>query len=326
MLDFKTHMLDFSKAFDKFISDHIPDSPILLYDPIRYISSLPSKKLRPFLVHLFLKGYQNKKITDFQDSDWMILASLEMLHNFTLIHDDIMDEDDWRRGKETVHKKWDINTAILGGDGLLALAFKVLAENTAVNYNLIVQEFSRAVLTVCEGQALDKQFESRKNVKENDYLEMIYKKTGSLIEASCIIGAYAGNCLESEHDHIRTFGKNLGFAFQVQDDYLDIFGAQTDLGKDLGSDIQMRKKTLIMIKIMENPKVLAEIDSMILKSVLPLDDVRTLLEESGIANETRQKVRSYTQKAKEILDLLSINKNEKKILWELADYLEQRSH
>ena len=237
-----------------------------------------------------------------------------------------MDEDDFRRGRKTVHNKWDVNTAILGGDGLLALAFDVMSRGEIENFVHITREFSRSVLIVCEGQALDKEFEALSSVDQPGYLDMIYKKTGSLIEASSIIGGYAGGAPPAEFEQIRQFGKNLGIAFQLRDDYLDIFAEQDELGKDIGSDLRMRKKTIIMIKLMQNEMTLKKIDSLISDQNLRIDEIRSVLEDSGIADETNELVKSYTDQAKKKLDSLSINEDSRSILWELADYLEQRSH
>jgi geranylgeranyl diphosphate synthase type II len=321
----KTELESFRRVFDRRMTEIIPVDPRPLYDPMHYIFSLPSKKLRPFLVYTFSRGYLRTE-EELPEKFWNIAASLEMLHNFTLIHDDIMDEDDWRRGKKTVHKRWDINTAVLGGDGLLALAFQTLTAEEMENFREISREFSRSVLTVCEGQALDKEFESLLSVNEEEYLEMIYKKTGSLIEGSCMIGAYAGEAPKEEYSAIREFGRNLGIAFQLQDDYLDIFAQQEELGKDIGSDLVMRKKTIIMIKILQHPGALEKIDGMLREENLPIEKIRKVLVDSGIAGDTRNLVYEYTSKAKRALDSLSIHGEMRKLLWELAEYLEQRTH
>ena len=316
----------FREIFDSHLSQLIPEYPKSLYAPMRYIAALPSKKLRPFLLHTFVKGYIKNNRNDLPEKYWDLAAAIELLHNFTLIHDDIMDEDDFRQGRKTVHNKWDMNTAILGGDGLLALAFDVMSRGEMENFVHITREFSRSVLIVCEGQALDKEFEVLSTVDEQGYLDMIYKKTGSLIEASSIIGGYAGDAPATEFEHIRQFGRNLGIAFQLRDDYLDIFAEQDELGKDIGSDLRMRKKTIIMIKLMQHGKTLKKIDTLISDQNLRIDEIRSVLEDSGIADETNELVKSYTDQAKKKLDSLSINEDSRSILWELADYLEQRSH
>lgn len=324
--DIKKSMMEFSRHFDKKIELYFPGQPELLYQPIRYISSLPSKKLRPFLLYMFTLAYDKTGDKKLPNDFWNNCVSIEMMHNFSLIHDDIMDDDDWRRGKETVHRKWDTNTAILGGDGLLALSFNVLSKIENRNYREIFQEFSRAALTVCEGQALDKVFENRNGVFEDEYLEMIYKKTASLIEAASVIGAYTGNAPLEDIDLVRDFGRNLGLAFQLQDDYLDIFGSQSDLGKDIGSDILLHKKTLIMIRIMEDKAILEKVDKLAKMPDLPIEKIKSLLVESGIADDVAEKVKEFSSRAKNILEKLKINDEIRSQLWELADYLEQRSH
>jgi geranylgeranyl diphosphate synthase type II len=319
-------LADFAAEYNRQTTEFIPGQPDLLYAPVRYISTLPSKKLRPFLVYTFASGFRHAHGEATIEATWRVAAAIEMLHNFTLIHDDIMDNDDWRRGRETVHKKWDTPTAILSGDGLLALAIDILAQTESPRALAIIQSFAEAVRVVCEGQALDKEFESRVNVGETEYLDMISKKTSSLIASSCYMGAQLGLADSEALALVQQYGLHLGLAFQLQDDYLDIFAEAEDLGKDIGSDLRLHKKTLIMIQLMQQPELLARIDTLVKREPVPLDEIRNIIEESGIGAALRNEVTRYTQAAKKILDDLRIAREEKDLLWQLADYLEQRTH
>ncbi len=225
-------------------------SPRSLYDPIRYFLSSGGKRIRPILLIASAGASAGKRVNQVINQ----AAAIELLHNFTLIHDDIMDNSDLRHGKKTLHKKYDINTAILSGDNLLALAFNLLNTNLYYNECKILNEFSKAVIIVCEGQSLDKEFENRIKVSLNDYLEMIHKKTASLIYASCKIGALCGNAKNSTINSLSNFGKYLGLAFQIQDDLLDMEGDNRKFGKTLGSDLIEGKKTFLLLSALQRAK------------------------------------------------------------------------
>jgi len=205
--------------------------PSYLYDPIRYVMQGEGKRLRPILVHLVGAVYNADK-TDLLNAG----LAAELLHNFTLVHDDIMDRDDIRHGQMTVHKKWDESTAILAGDGIYAIA-QLLITKVKVNPLKAVQAFNMATLYVCEGQAYDKEFENNHDITLEEYLVMIEKKTGWLIGFCAELGGILGDQSEQVVNRLRSFGLNLGNAFQIQDDILEIFGDDKVMGKSLGSDI-----------------------------------------------------------------------------------------
>jgi len=214
----------------------------LFYDPIDYINALPGKKLRPILtlVSGLAVGGQEKNLL-------APASAIELLHNFSLVHDDIMDNDETRRGKPTVHVKWDLGTAILAGDGLLGLAYRKLLQTPNINDLRLTVKFTEAMIEICEGQALDKTFETEDTVSEPAYLEMISKKTATLIKLACEIGGIVGEGNTAEITALAEFGYNIGMGFQIQDDLLDILADETVLGKKVGSDLQMNKKTIISI-------------------------------------------------------------------------------
>ncbi len=216
--------------------------PRSLYEPMRYAASSGGKLLRPVLLLLACEasGGKTEKALD-------AAAALEFVHNFTLVHDDIMDRDDLRRGRPTVHKKWDENVAILAGDGLLVMAYLALSRIISPSAPRIFKCFSQGIMEICEGQALDKEFETRAFVSLDEYFDMIDKKTARLFSTACEVGAILGGANEAQIAAMSDYGRMLGRAFQIQDDLLDVTGEQEVLGKDIGSDLKAHKKTFLMI-------------------------------------------------------------------------------
>ena len=225
---------------------HLPKSPIYLYNPIRYTFGGKGKRFRPILVHLSGRAFH-------VDPDSLMKMSLaaELLHNFTLVHDDIMDDDDRRHGQEAVHKKWDDSTAILTGDGLFAIA-QILLNNLPDRANNICSFFNEATLEICEGQALDKEFENDITISVEQYLVMIEKKTGSLLGACAALPAILIGRDNDTIDALDQFGRNLGKGFQIHDDLLEIYSDSHTMGKSLGSDIYTGKQTMMVIMAREN--------------------------------------------------------------------------
>jgi geranylgeranyl diphosphate synthase type II len=326
MAGLRDALTGFSAAFAGEMDSLIPQSPGYMYDPIRYISTLPSKKIRPFLAYVFYYGYTNRNFDVWQAAEWKVPVALEMLHNFSLIHDDIMDEDDYRRGQPTVHKKWDNSTAILSGDGLLALAYQELLSADHPRLNDLAREFARGVTTVCEGQALDKTFEHDDQVSEPAYLDMINKKTACLIEVASCMGTIAANAPADAVANARMFGNSLGMAFQLQDDFLDLFGDLDKLGKDIGSDLVKNKKSIIMIQVLNHAAVRERVFSLLKMEPIPFGDIKDTLTAAGITDHIRTEIRDYTDAAKQAIKTLTINEETESLLWELTEYLEQRSH
>lgn len=219
-----------------------PTEPSNLYDPIRYFLSIGGKRLRPVLT-LLATDLFGEKI----EKSLSAALAIEVFHNFTLMHDDIMDEAPLRRGKDTVHKKWDTNTAILSGDAMMIISYQLLSKSQTNNLSEVLHIFSKMALEVCEGQQLDMNFGNLPSVTEEDYLQMIRLKTSVLLGAALEIGALIGGANLKERKLIYEFGVNMGIAFQLQDDLLDIYGDPKKFGKQIGGDIIENKKTFLLI-------------------------------------------------------------------------------
>lgn len=233
-----------NKAIEQLDFDRSPKS---LFEPIEYILSLGGKRLRPILTYMATNLFTDnlEKATD-------PAIGLEIFHNFSLLHDDLMDNASVRRGAETVHTKWDANTAILSGDAMLIDAYNCMMKVDTELLPRILNVFNRTAMQVCEGQQYDMDFETRLDVNESEYLEMIRLKTGVLVAASLKIGAIMGNASEENADRLYDFGINIGLAFQLKDDLLDVYGDPKEFGKNIGGDILSNKKTFLLIKALEN--------------------------------------------------------------------------
>lgn len=248
-------MNDISKLRSE-LNDHIDklgfgDHPKELYDPIHYIMSLGGKRMRPILVLLGHHLFDQK-----DDQIINVAAAIEAFHNFTLLHDDIMDNAPIRRGKDTVHVKWNVPTAILAGDVMLVGVYKMLlnALKHSPKQFEILELFNQTAAEVCEGQQIDMNFEGRNNVTESEYLDMIRLKTAVLLAASLKIGALMGGASDREADLLYNFGQNMGIGFQLMDDLLDVYADKKKFGKQVGGDIISNKKTYLLIKALENAK------------------------------------------------------------------------
>ena len=231
------------KEFDQSLhSFPLPNHPKYLYEPIRYALKGKGKRFRPILVHLSGRAFK----TD-PDDIMKISLAVELLHCFTLIHDDIMDSDDLRRNMPTLHKKYDISSAILAGDGIFTISQLVL--NSIGNKpEIFLQLYNETVLEICEGQALDKDFENKEDISLEQYIEMVEKKTGALLGSCCYLPAVLSGKPNNFINELKKIGKQLGIAFQIQDDLFEIFGDERNMGKSLGSDIFSNKKTAIAIE------------------------------------------------------------------------------
>ena len=221
--------------------------PKSLFDPIQYILSLGGKRLRPILAFMAANLFSD-------DIEKAInpAIGIEIFHNFSLLHDDLMDNASIRRGEPTVHIKWDANTAVLSGDAMLIDAYKYIAKVDTDVLPAILDVFTTTAMQVCEGQQYDMDYEKRLNVKESEYLKMIRLKTAVLLAASLKIGAIMGNAIDSDANKLYDFGINIGIAFQLKDDLLDVYGNPINFGKNIGGDILCNKKTFLLIKALEN--------------------------------------------------------------------------
>ena len=287
-----------------------PDIP-LFYDPIRYFLTIPGKRIRPLLVLLSAEALgQNPEQARFA------AVAVELLHNFTLVHDDIMDNDDTRRGQQTVHKKWDVPTAILAGDGLMGFAFQQLLLSTSVNRAALAERFTETMIIICEGQGQDKMFEAEKQITEAAYLEMISRKTAVLLQLSCELGALIADASEEDIELFKIYGYALGMGFQVQDDLLDIMGETSGIGKTAGSDLAMHKQTILTIKLQPYAAGHNLWD-------LSLEEFRKLLRESGVLQEVEEMVQHYFNSAFEQLNKLP-DGTAKDLLLQLTEFIQQR--
>jgi geranylgeranyl diphosphate synthase type II len=250
MKSFNNKYLKYRTVIDQRLSAAIrKNEPVSLYEPTKYVLAAGGKRIRPLLILLSCEavgGSMNQALH--------AAVAIEVLHNFTLVHDDIMDNASSRRGRATVHVRWDTNTAILVGDELVALAYRELLKTRSRAIAHVADVFTEGVVQVCEGQSFDKEFETLNDVSLNDYLLMISKKTGKLFSVSSEIGALIGGGTEREIRALRAFGTSLGRAFQIQDDLLDIMADEQELGKRIGGDILEGKKTILLIQAFERAK------------------------------------------------------------------------
>lgn len=283
----------------------------LFYDPIRYVLQLPGKKIRPLMVILSC-GIAGGNIKDAR----FAAAAVELLHNFTLVHDDIMDNDETRRGKPSVHVKWDTNTAILAGDGLLGFAFQKLLQSPVTNRAELAERFTEAMIVICEGQGLDKMFEESSSVTTVQYLDMIERKTAALIRLSCTLGALIAGADDEQVDHLYNFGHNLGMAFQVQDDILDITADQQKLGKKVGSDFEMNKQTILTIML--HQKI-----GKTKFNKLDLAEYKKALDKEGVLDNVLQISADYFSNAQRSLSNFA-NSEYKSEMLELVDQIKNR--
>lgn len=278
--------------------------PASLYLPMVYLLDAGGKRIRPLLVILSCQAVGGE-MEDCLDA----ALAVEILHTFTLVHDDIMDHDDIRRGRATVHKKWDEPTAILAGDGLVTMAYQTLLRTKHPELTDVLRRFTDGLLTLCEGQALDKEFETRDRVSIEDYNDMIGRKTAKLMEVACEIGVILGNGSSEEREALRRFATSLGRAYQIQDDLLDILSEEKILGKPLGSDLIEKKKTYLTIHFLNNasPRKKDRFQRLWRKDPMGREDVlevKELFEEAGTFQAARQDVEKLVSTAMGNLDFL----------------------
>ena len=295
----------------------IPQKPKYLYDPIRYSLKGTGKRFRPILVHLV--GRANNIDPNVIMN---ISLSIELLHNFTLIHDDIMDKDTIRHGQKTIHEKWDESSAILSGDGIFALS-QIILSSINDNSTDLFRHFNKATLEICEGQALDKEFEHNSLITEKEYLDMIDKKTGALLSISATLGPIYSGIDSSYIEHYNNFGRALGKGFQIHDDLLEITSSPERMGKSLGSDLEEGKQTMMVIKARTNyPK---EWDNLIKSSNNSdlIKNCKTFFEDKNIFDKTELMAKSYFNSARKSLAKIdNINTSE---LLEFVNIIEKRA-
>lgn len=319
MHHFEELQLNFETYFNH---RHFPENPSTLYDPAEYFIGLGGKRIRPVMC---LMG--NELFEDIHQDAYPLAAAVELFHNFTLIHDDIMDKAPLRRGKPTVHSKYGEPTALLGGDVMLVVAYDYLNRIDNRFLKKIVHLFNHTAMQVCEGQQLDMDFEKIANVSLEEYINMISLKTSVLLAASLRMGAMLGGAGEGNQLQLYEFGKKLGIAFQVQDDYLDAFGDPDKFGKQVGGDIMANKKTFLLIHAMEkaNPTQKAELERLLkTDESAKVEKVLNLFKECGIDAWARELKEKYIEEAAKHMEDIAVLSVRKKPLLELMHYLVQR--
>jgi geranylgeranyl diphosphate synthase type II len=306
--------------YQEFIANYLESQyetkePKNLYDPIHYILGLGGKRMRPVLTLMSAEVFD----ADYKKALPAALA-VEVFHNFSLIHDDIMDDAPLRRGNVTVHEKWDINTGILSGDAMLILAYQYFEQYEPAIFRELAKLFSKTALEVCEGQQWDVDFETRTDVSIPDYLKMIQYKTAVLVAAAMKMGAIIAETSQENANLIYDFGLNLGLAFQLQDDYLDAFGNPETFGKQVGGDIIENKKTYLYLKSLEFASSDQANKLVDLFSIHPNDSsdkieaVKEIFVATGAAQETKNAIQDFTYKAFDTLQNISIDNYKKEIL------------
>ena len=323
------------KVLEKLISEEInhevfrlnQTDPQNLYKPIGYSLAMGGKRLRPVMVLLACNLFTDKIEIAFPAA-----LAIEVFHNFTLLHDDIMDQAEMRRNSLAVHKKYNQNIAILSGDAMSIMAFSFLQKCKSGNQKNLIRLFTQTALEVCEGQQLDMDFESRMDVNIPEYLEMIRLKTAVLIACSLKIGAFAADAPEKLADLLYVFGLNLGIAFQLQDDLLDVFADQEKLGKKIGGDIVSNKKTFLMLKALElsdektKKELLGWIDKKDFEIQEKIDAVKKIYTTLGIKEITENCIEGFYQSAIDVWNEIDIEEERKAELLNLAKMIMSRDH
>lgn len=298
--------------------------PQSLYDPIRYVLSIGGKRIRPVLM---LMAYN--LFNDQPEKILMPACGLETYHNYTLLHDDLMDNADLRRGHETVHKRWNANTAILSGDSMLVLAYQRMAQVPKEKLAAVLDCFTETALEIGEGQEYDMAFETRNDVREEEYIEMIRLKTSVLLACAMKIGAILADAPEQDIENLYKFGEQLGLAFQLQDDLLDVYGNPKVFGKAVGGDIVSNKKTYMLINAYNraNEKQRANLERWLKAETFDRDEkvaaVTRLYDEIGIRQLCEEKINFYFEEAAQYLAKVAVAEERKQAL---RQYMEELLH
>ena len=300
--------------------------PASLYEPIRYILSLGGKRIRPTLMMLAYNLYQEDPKSILPQA-----CGLETYHNFTLLHDDLMDHADMRRGNPTVHVKWDANTAILSGDTMLLMAFKLMMQCPQEYLHAVLDVFTETTLEIDEGQQYDISFETRDDVREEEYIEMIRLKTSVLLACALKIGAILGGASASDAENLYKFGEQIGLAFQLQDDFLDVYGDPKVFGKTIGGDILCNKKTFMLINAFNKADEAQrkELEKWV-NAVNPdpqqkIAAVTTLYNNIGVNRLAEERIRYYFNESRKYLDAVQVPEERKQELKVYADRMMKRN-
>ena len=325
-MDYKVRYIEYKSLIENCLRNYCKESkPKLLYQPIRYILDGGGKRIRPILVMLSCEAVGGKA----EDATYAACA-IELLHNFTLVHDDIMDNAETRRGRATIHKKWDTSIAILSGDALICVAYQALLKTQSPYLQRIAELFTEGVLEVCEGQTYDKEFEKRKNVSVEEYMLMIAKKTGMLVAVSTQIGALIVNGNKEQIEALRAYGVLVGRAFQIQDDLLDCIADEKEFGKKIGSDLREGKKTFLLLDALRKAK---GTDRKMLKEVVQNKGIREsqikkylqIFNKTGAIETAKRYIESDINDAKVHLNKLNPSPARDMLFW-FTDMLLKRSY
>ncbi len=301
--------------------------PKSLYEPIRYVLSMGGKRIRPTLMLLAYNLFK-----DNPEKILMNAVALETYHNYTLLHDDLMDNADLRRGHETVHKKWDANTAILSGDSMLVLAYERMAQCDEKHLAKVLKLFTTTALEIGEGQQFDMEFENRNDVKEEEYIEMIRLKTSVLLACALKMGAILADASDEDAENLYKFGEQIGLAFQLQDDYLDVYGDTKVFGKEIGGDITSNKKTYMLINAFNhaNGAQRAELQKWVDAEEFDRKEkvaaVTRLYNEIGIDKMAQDKIAYYFEQSKKYLDAVNVSAERKEELAKYAQKMMKRQY
>lgn len=295
--------------------------PASLYEPIRYVLSMGGKRIRPVLMLLSYNLFK-------EDPETILMpaCALETYHNYTLLHDDLMDNADLRRGHETVHKKWNANTAILSGDSMLVLAYQRMQQCSSDKMSEVLALFTETALEIGEGQEYDMAFEHRDDVSEEEYIEMVRLKTSVLLACALKIGAILAGASKEDADNLYRFGEQIGLAFQLQDDFLDVYGDTRVFGKAIGGDITSNKKTFMLINALNhaNEEQRRQLESWIGATEFDRDEkvaaVTRLYNEIGIDRMAQDKIAYYFEQSRKYLQAVSVEESRKA---ELAAYAQR---
>ena len=309
--------------------DNLPydRKPASLYEPVRYVLSMGGKRIRPVLMLLAYNMFK-----DDPESILMPACALETYHNYTLLHDDLMDNADLRRGHQTVHRKWDANTAILSGDSMLVLAYQRMAQCDPGKMPEVLSLFTETALEIGEGQQYDMDFEQRNDVTEEEYIEMIRLKTSVLLACAMKIGAILAGASKEDADNAYRFGEKIGLAFQLQDDYLDVYGDTRVFGKAIGGDITSNKKTYMLINAFNraDQQQRSELERWISAKEFDRDEkiaaVTRLYNEIGVDRLAQEKINLYFEESRKYLAAISVADERKAELTAYAQRMMKRKY
>ena len=313
-----------NEFLDHLSYDRKPES---LYEPIKYVLSMGGKRIRPTLMLLAYNLYNENP-----EDILMNACALETYHNYTLLHDDLMDNADMRRGHLTVHKKWNNNTAILSGDSMLVLAFQRMMQCDTKHLKDILDLFTVTALEIGEGQQYDMEFETRNDVKEEEYIEMIRLKTSVLLACALKIGAILADASAEDAENLYKFGEQIGLAFQLQDDYLDVYGDSKVFGKEIGGDITSNKKTYMLINAFnkandaQRKELTRWVSARDFDRNEKVDAVTRLYNEIGIDQLAQDKIAYYFAQSKKFLDAVNVPEEKKEELRKYAQKMMKRQY